>query len=280
MLSVYAVGQVVHTLPEGEPVWGVTSLAGEVYVLRWKERDQVEVYDAISYRLQRRLTVPNSRRYTDMTACEHNCCLYIADHIVECVHKLSAQGAATRWPVNDEPRGLAVNSARNLLVTCPFVRKIKEFSTRGDLLRELTLPDDVISPWHAVQLTSGQFIVCHGGPGDAVHRVCKITEDGRLIVQSHGGQRGSATGQHNVPARLAVDTNEFVFVADVVNRRVTLLSPTLGYVRPVGVASRDLQGDPHRLYLDRQRRRLYVADTEWNDEKTLCTAGSVVVLNV
>ena len=40
-------GQVVHTLPEGESVSGVTSLAGEIYVLRDKECDQVEVYDII-----------------------------------------------------------------------------------------------------------------------------------------------------------------------------------------------------------------------------------------
>ena len=45
-------GQVVHTLPEGLPVKGVTSLAGEIYVLRDKERDEVEVYDVITYRLQ------------------------------------------------------------------------------------------------------------------------------------------------------------------------------------------------------------------------------------
>jgi len=54
-----AVGQVVHTLPEGKTVAGVTSLADEIYVLREKERDQVEVYDVINYRLKRSLTVPN-----------------------------------------------------------------------------------------------------------------------------------------------------------------------------------------------------------------------------
>jgi len=52
------VGQVVHTLPEGEEVRGVTSLADEVYVLRRKERE-VEVYDVINYRILRRVNVPN-----------------------------------------------------------------------------------------------------------------------------------------------------------------------------------------------------------------------------
>ena len=71
-------GQVVHTLPEGPPVYGVTSLAGEIYVLRNKARDEVEVYDVITYRLQRCLTVPNSRSFTDMTSCKHYCCIYVS----------------------------------------------------------------------------------------------------------------------------------------------------------------------------------------------------------
>ena len=70
------VGRVVHTLNEGEVVCGVTSLAGEIYVLRPKERDEVEVYDVITYRLQRCLTVPNSRSFADMTSCKHYCCMY------------------------------------------------------------------------------------------------------------------------------------------------------------------------------------------------------------
>jgi len=252
------VGQLVHTLLEGEPVWGVTLLAGEIYLLRRKERDQVEVYDVITYRLQRRLTVPDAAEFTDMTSCEHNRCVYIGDYKVECVHRLDVQGAVTRWAVNDIPKGLSVNAAHNVLVTCLTVRKIKEFSSHGDLLRELTLPDDVIWPWHAIQTRSGQFIVCHGDTGDPVRRVCMISADGRHIVHSHGGQRGSDTDQYSWPFHLAVDDNEFVFVADRDNRRVTLLSPTLEYVRQV--VSRDqLKGGPWCLYLDTRQRLLYVA---------------------
>jgi len=72
--------------------------------------------------------------------------------------------------------------------------------------------------------------VCHGVDSDPVHRVCTVSADGREIVRSHGGQPGSDTGQFNVPSYLAVDNNEFVFVADEDNQRVTLLSPTLGHI--------------------------------------------------
>ena len=270
-------GQVVHTLPEGRPVVGITSLAGEIYLLRTKERDEVEVYDVISYRLQRCLTVPDAKGFADMTSCEHYHCVYISDPRIECIHRVDVQGAATRWPVNDEPWGLSVNAAHSLLVACHEVRMIKEFSSHGNLLRELTLPGDVTTPWHGIQLTNGQLVVCHGGLDDPLDRVCMISADGRHIVHSHGGQRGSDTGQYRTPRHLAVDNNEFVFVADVFNRRVTLLSPTLHYVRQV-VSSDKLKGDPYRLYLDVQRRRLYVTDNELKDGKW--TSGRVVVFNV
>jgi len=205
--------------------------------------------------------------------------MYIGDYKVKCVHRLDVQGAVTQWAVNDAPHGLSVNAAHNVLVTCPSVRKIKEFRSHGDLLRELTLPDDVIMPWHAIQTRSGQFIVCHGGLGP-VRRVCMISANGRHIVHSHGGQRGSDTDQYNAPFHLAVDDNEFVLVADCVNRRVTLLSPTLQYVGQV-VSLDQLRWDPPvSLYLDTQRRHLYVAGNEWNEKQWKCTSGGVVVFSV
>jgi len=167
-----------------------------------------------------------------------------------------------------------------VLVTCPAVRKIKEFSSHGHLLRELTLPDDVIWPRHAIQTRSGQFIVCHGRHGNPVHRVCVISADGRHIVHSHGRQQGSDTDQYNWPLRLAVDDNERVFVADLNNRRVTLLSPTLQYVGQVVSPDQLKCGRPGGLYLDTQRRHLYVAGNEWNEEQRVLTSGRVVVFSV
>jgi len=281
LCCVCVVAALVHTMSDGESVMGVTSLGEEIYLLRWKRVDAVEVYDVISYRLLRCLTVPNACGFTDMTSCANLLCLYISDPGVDCIHRLDLHGSAERWPVSDEPYCLSVNANHNLIVTCDEVRKIKEFSPRGELLRDVILPDDVTNPCHAIQLTSGQFIVCHGSTvrNDRVLRVCKISSDGRPVVQSHGGHRGSDTGQYDGPYHLAVDDKEFVFVVDFGNRRVTLLSPTLEYVRQV--VSRDqLKWLPFRQCLDVQRRRLYVADNEWDDNKPELTAGRIVVFSV
>jgi len=270
-------GQLVHTLPEGPTVADVTSLGEEIFVLREKDVDQVEVYDVISYNLLRCLTAPNSCSYNDMTLCKHFLCRYISGDILECIHRLDLQGNCTKWPMNGIPRGLSVNADHNLIVTCGRVRKIKEFSPRGDLLRDVTLPDNVINPWHAIQLANGQFIVCHGGLGNLIHHVCKVSEDGGHIIDSHGGEPGSNIGQYAMPTHLAVDDNEFVFVVDTFNRRVTLLSPTLGYKRQV-VSGDQFKWEPESLCLDVQRRRLYVVDNECKDDEY--TAGRVVVFTV
>jgi len=257
----------------------VTILDDEVFLVREAEHVEVEVYN-ITYDRVRRLTVPDCRRPVDMTSCKHYHYVYIADGSVKCIHRLDSQGTQTtrpQWPVKDEPNGLSVNKAHHVLVACHLVHKIKEFNTDGELLHELTLPDDVITPWHAIQLTSGQFIVCHGGGVDAVNRVCTISADGREIVRSHGGQRGSETGQYKEPIHLAVDDNDFVFVADYRNSRVTLLYPTLDFLRHV--VSRDKRKwRPGSLHFDVQRRRLYVAENEFKGDRF--TAGRVVVFSV
>ena len=222
--------------------------------------------------------MPNCRLLIDMTSCVHYLCIFIADYVVKCIHRLDSQGeAATQWPVNDIPWTLSVNTAHNLLVTCDEVHKIKEFSSHGDLLREITLPDDVINPFHAIQLTSGHFVVCHGGLNDPVHHVCMITADGRQIVHSHGGQQGSSTGQYKNPRHLAVDSSDCVLVADTNNHRVKLFSPTLSYIRDV-VRSDLLIGLPWRLCLHEQSHRLYVADNEWKSGRL--TVGHVVVFSL
>jgi len=271
------VGQVVRKLPEGPPVYGVTTIADEIFVLRDEDRDQVEVYDATTYHLLRRLTVPNARGYSDMTSCEHYRCVYIGDPDAKCVHRLDAQGAITRWPVSDRPIGLSVNSAHNVIVTCSEVRRIAEMSTHGDVIRKVALPDAVVNPTHSIQTRSGRFVVCHGDDDDPVQRVCVVSADGRHVVHSHGGRPGSGTGQYKVPRQLAIDTNEFVFVVDLNNWRVTLLSPTLRYLHQV-VSREEFQWGPDRLRLDVQRRRLYVAENEWEGNRW--TVGRVVVFSV
>jgi len=276
------VGRLLHTLPDGQRVSGVTSLDNLLYVLRGgKSFEQMEVYDKDSYKLQRCITVPGLIAGNDMMACVHNRCAYICDidDTNKYIHRVGLpQGVnVTNWRVNvHTPFCLSVTDTHSVLVTCHKVRKIKEFTTDGKLLRQIQLPQDVVSPLHTIQLSSGEFIVSHGDRSDPVHRVCLIGSDGR-VVKSYVGPPGSGTQQMNVPAHLAVDRNGFVFVADINNQRVLLLSPALTFVREV-LSREQLKWWPVRLSYDCDRRRLYVAVNEWKYGNY--TAGRVVVVSV
>jgi len=102
----------------------------------------------------------------------------------------------------------------------------------------------------------------------------------------HEVQWGSVTGQYDVAVHLAVNDNEFVFVAYHDNCRVTLLSPRLEYVRQV-VSGGQLKGYPSCLYLDTRQRLLYVAVSKsekgkWrgHDEGEWRRKGKVICFSV
>jgi len=271
-------GTALAMLPGGEPLYNVTYLDNDIYVLRWKETEQIEVFDADNYSLLRCLSVPDLEGFADMTSCGFFRCLYVSDYINDCVNRVEVDGTVTQWPVSDGPCGLSVSvTTHNVLVTCHDVCTIKEFTHQGDPVRTITFTDDVTNPWHAIQLTSGEFVVCHGSLDDLVHRVCRLDTDG-CVVQSFGGPPGSTDlHQLNVPWHLAADDQDFIFVADHDNRRVILLSPRLQYLRQV--VSRDrLKYDPHRLCVDAVKRRLYVVENEWKDGEF--AAGRVVIYSI
>ena len=165
-----------------------------------------------------------------------------------------SNSSCSKWSLNADPRGVSLTRAFNLLVTLP--QSIEEYTTSGSLIRSIKL-DVSISidyPLHSIELSSGQFVVCH--EGSTQHRVCVVDTAGR-IVHSYGGPPGSSAGQLNGPYSLAVDTRGCVFVADHYNNRVQVLSPTLTRLGDVTTPGHQLR-EPYALYLDESNGRLYV----------------------
>jgi len=106
---VFVEGSVLHTLPEGNPVQGVTSLDNRLYVLRDQTSDQIEVYDMQTDHLLRQFSVPGLRNMSDMTACSYHVCIYIAGYTDKCVHRVAvSRNDVTKWSVDDAARGLSV----------------------------------------------------------------------------------------------------------------------------------------------------------------------------
>ena len=257
-----AAARVIKKITTGDRVRGVASVDDELFVLLiYLVKKQVCVYSINDYQQRRHLNVPQYKTdsLSDMTSCVRHKCLYMSDFGNRCIHRYQLTSSATsKWSVPGWPLSLSVTPSGNLLVTCKEPNKLVELSAdSGESVREIAL-SDIECPHHSVQLTTGQFVVCHGKSGNDLHRVCVVGDDGK-VTRSYGGQRGSDVGQLNYPRHLAFDKDsQFISVADCDNRRVVLLSPTLEFVRYV------IEGlsDPGRLYFHQTTRRLFVGQLD------------------
>jgi len=127
---------VTHVIPEDTPVTGVTSLGNDVFVVRF-DSPQVEVYDAVTFTLQRRLLVRGlGPQSFGLAACASNQCLYASDFDNDLIHRVELTGsnAVKRWSVGSGPAGLTVNSDKNMLVVITGERMLQKFTTHGTQL--------------------------------------------------------------------------------------------------------------------------------------------------
>jgi len=131
----------------------------------------------------------------------------MSDNGNSCIHRYDLRSSDIfQWQVPGSPDGLSVTPSCNLLVTCcGGPSKLVELSAdSGQCVREITLQSDIVRPWHSVQLTTGEYVVCHGLWDKDLRRVCLVGDDGK-VTRSYGNQRGSDVGQLDYPRHLAVD---------------------------------------------------------------------------
>ena len=253
----------------------MTSLGDDVFVAR-KQSGRVEIYDARTFTLRGHLQFPkvlflhvmleilaiNSSQVNDMltglAACPDNKCLYSSCNHNDTIYRveLSGSNAVNEWTVARGPRGLSVNSEHNLIVACSGANKLQEYTTHGSLLREICLQADVTSPWHAIQLSTGDYVVSHYmSPG-----VVSVVRVDRQVIHSYGQSQTSNIGQMKCPTSLAVTKNDDIFVAGEDNNRIMLISSSLGSIRELSLPGGDGIQKPRGLCLDESRGRLYVGE--------------------
>ena len=240
-------------------VKGVTSVGDELFLLLkatpvsgflncvlFPTINRLAVYSVIGYQPLRHVNFSRDIEFNDMTSCVRHKCLYMSDDY-RCIHRYHlASKTISKWPVPCKPVSLSVTSSCNLLVTCRGPNKLVELSAdSGQCVREIALQSDIVDPWYAVQLTAGRYVVCHGVIQvytrslfrtyirHELNRVSVVGDDGK-VTRSYDGCCQCKVGQLNWPCHLAVDEDSlFIFVADELNLRVVLLSPTLKFVRSV-----------------------------------------------
>ena len=260
----------------GGHVFGVTMLNDRLYVLRERELDQtrfgLDVYSTVNSAWQLvQVLIVDGQDLRDIASCATHQCLYVCDFgaksvkSAKSVKKLRSDGSkVSSWPVDEAPVGISVSPNKcNVLIASGESSKLLELDREsGRLVRSINLPEEVVSPRHAILLPDGHILVSHGEHD--VHMVCDIRGD--TVIRSFGNDVDSESFGNDVdsemrklslPCQMAVDKDGFVFVADCWNDRVVLLSPSLELVREI----RDLGDCPRRLYLDhfhRTKLRLFV----------------------
>jgi len=268
---------VSHVIPKANAVGGVTSLGDDVFVVRSDSQQKIEVYDANTFTLQRHITVPGlGVAPLGLAACPYNRCLYASDGRNNSVHRVGLAGSITvmkrfgsrvkKWSVARSPVGLSVNSEHNLLVVSGIEPKLQIFATQGTLLQDIQLQADIEHPRHAVQLSTGQFLVSHFG---SLRRVCLVGADG-AVVRSYGGQEGSQLTQMSYPQCLAVDGEGRILVADWYNNRLLVLDQSMSSAHVMCVCVEGVLKGPFSLWYDQSRRRLYIG--EWD-------GGRIIVID-
>jgi len=249
-----------HVIPSqsGDLICAVTSLGDDVFVLRDKSQ-QVEVYDAVTLTLQRHITVPEPGLDPGgIVACRNSKCLYVSGWNVHNIHRveLSGSNAVKKWSVARRPGGLSVNIAHNLVVACHGANKLQEYTTHGSLVREIRLQSGVTHPWHAIQLSTDDYVVSQwNSPGV----VSVVGVDGQ-VIHSYGQSQTSDVGQMEYPPSLAVTKNDDILVTDTGKKRILSINRSTGCVQELALSVDDGIQQPFGLCLDESRGRLYVGE--------------------
>jgi len=252
--------QVIPPTKRGNYVTAVASLGDDVFVLRLhSHRIEVYMYDATSFTLQRHIVVPGLHCPLGLAACAYHKCLYVSDSAYHSIHRaeLSDGQAVKKWSVAARgPRGLSVNEAHNVVVVCHEACKILEYTTHGELVREISLQARVADPWHAVQLSSDHYVVSEKtSPGV----VSVVGVDGQVVCQYPPSQTADV-GKISAPMSLAVAKNGDILVADSENDRLILIHSSLSYaeelILPIDGKIRGTSG----FCLDDSRDRLYIGE--------------------
>ena len=259
------VGRLLDTLQtSSSAVYGITVLQDELYVARDRS-NVIEVFDVTaaltSLTCHRHVVVgvtslPQQVRPLDITSCVRTRSLYISDAANCRIHRVEPTSGRVldSWRVRVDARawGISVTAAGTVLVCCRGAGVLCEYSSSGQLVRRIKLPEDVSQPVHAVEVAS-KFIVSHYDVDESAGaRVCVVDDTG-AIQRDH-----SQLSQPHHLAVLSDDARSLVAVADCGNNRVKLLDASTLSVVAVVVDWRLRR--PHRLCV--RQGRLYVG--QWD----------------
>jgi|SRR6218665_458758 len=262
---------------DSNSVIALTFLNQKVYVIHGNS-SHIQVYDSVTLNWVSEFKLEDVDEPNELTACAVNNLLYLACRKDQTVYKAESNGSKVllKWKTDEDSYNLSTTKKGNVIMAGLMKRALKEHTQHGILLRTIILKSDVgvdMNPWIALELESGNYLICHGESRARKHRVCVITSNGD-VLKSFGNEKGSGVDRLFGPYHLVVDEIGNILVADCNNHRIVVLSPNLQYLTEIKA---DLRL-PVKLCIDSTTGTLYVADNEFQGAKQ--ANGQIVVFKI
>jgi hypothetical protein len=258
------------SLPGKLAVGAIAFLENRLFITR-HGLPLVLVYDTVSLKLTRKLSVPGLGWYTcGLAACGVNnyVFVYVSDYYNNCVRQVDLFGSEFRtWDVDVNPTGLSINSDRNILVAYYRVKKVEEYSLVGTLIRCYS---DECSYWRTVQLVGNDVWLRNNGPRS---RFCEEKHN-FLFTNFHSVAKGSAIGASTSNSYFtASDSSGNILIADQNLNRIQVLNSSLSASRTLPLPANLALQVPFALSFDESRGRLYVG--EYGGQKRVLVLSNV-----
>jgi len=263
-------------------------IAEQLYVLRDRRCEEIDVYSTADYRLLRRINLDDLKAdstvsrptdiktYLDMVSCPVKKYLYLLRS--SSIQRTDLLGNIAQSDISGfDACGISVAPNCNLIVsgrrsTGRYDGK-KQVYIEWDwkaskILREVELkignPVQYLLS-HPLHVSNGHVVMyCGTGCyGTSCHGIY-LVHTGQNQVDtgdrnSYGTDSGSSVGRLSSPCHMSVDSDTgCIFVADSDNRRVVLLSHSLLFLRYITDGMRDYALSLKRVCFDSATRRLYV----------------------
>jgi DNA-binding beta-propeller fold protein YncE len=157
-------------------------------------------------------------------AVDRNDHIYIVDMTARIQVFTPDGGFLNKWQTPDhqfgKPTGLSIGNDGNVLVANTHYYEVLIYTPEGRLIKRLggvkgQNPGEFGLVTHAVEDSQNNIYVCEYGEYD---RVQKFSSDGKFILQ--WGGHGSEPGQFIRPQKMAIDSDNHIWVADACNHRI------------------------------------------------------------
>jgi len=136
--------------------------------------------------------------------------------------------------------------------------KLYVYGADAILVRAITLPGDMEHPSHAVETSTGNFIISHGEDCYSRNRVCELASDGR-VIRSYCGQLGQGDcSELIVPGQIAVDARGYIHIADEDKNRLVVLDSEFNPCLILDLIDRDNESDINTLHFLKGTNQLLV----------------------